>query len=1376
MVESLINFSDDEFSQLIKERGLETTTRSVVGVAQDKIGSERLSYESLRDGTAPILDLLPDYKDVAPEERRLGDEEILTIFTNVTDYGTGSTGDAFLAGAAREAPEALAGGFGFSAGVRAAMPVANFIPAVGLPGLAAKGAVILGGGIIGAISAAFAADEAEKAIIGEQAPVVPSLEGARRWGESTMLGLSLFHAPWTLVGKAPQVSKNVEFLENFKNVASGRFAANLDDAAEFTAKNAGLSDEAFAAAQEAGKKLAERGTMFGKKTPLEVTAATSTTGAEIGFKRFNKSGLLFDPTMGPIGTRIGAQLEGGITQALAAARARPKRFLTVEGAAAVGGGFGALVAQTIDPYDESSRFIGEILGAAAVPLPVEVLIESGPNVIRKLYGTLRNWMTKKEGGVLDAQLRRDGGTRIFKALQASEEYEGPEQIEALINGLINGDSSLPRSVDEAGNIVPESPSKAARIYNLPLANTLANIETSLSKRNKELQVTAQKGKEQLLQNAKDAIEILASTGEPAGILAAARVQQGIFEEQMAAETTSAVNKFMGALKKVRGDDPELDDDSLLAPSNAVELGKRLHSIMMKQIDASKEFEKQLWSQTKKVKVNEFTAKNGKKIKIPNSLAIFGRDVSKNGLKFASKSGQETFQKYLGKFAIGEDLEDFAKYFGTLPVASTDVVPKPITKFEDTLRAAKGTQELDLFLETLVKEGVLKKKDATITSAMTKIPSTDDVIQKLGDMEKRYTPGKFDTKFESAARIKRKNKLPEFIRLKREALIAEQTYKSDLRKIDRMQRDNPVNTAKLFELRSNALRLANQLKKGQDPDRTGALFVKRLADAFEQDLLNAPNASIEYNTARAYTYARNNVFTRSFYGELQTVDPDRALRMDPEDMSRAFFFGGNQATAKRIEEINAAIKFGVDHGLDKESFDAVTTADAIDFLIRDSLKKFTVTKPDGTVDISEARLRSWRNQPGTKELFQIFPLLETGTRLEKDINGVSQAKRLLESTNSEFLQKGAQPEVRILNNIIDFPEKPLEVITRAINSDRPRENLTALVNLISKEKDQFPIKDPITGRTFQEEDLKQGLRMLIIDEAIHHAGGLGLKFDATKFFQRLDEPIKGTLSKDNFNLMDFMSQKGLIDAQHKDNLTKAIARMRGVENAFQQGDVEEVLFKSITPVSLFQARILGATFGQKAQEQFNRLLNRFGIGTQGGGIGGGIIAAEAGSEAVVNFLLRGPEKHRVKQMSMLFNDREALGLLLREMKTEQDAREIFAALGGVMSRLARQTGRRLPYAGQLGLSELEGDVLPEPEVGAQSVPVEEEQFVPPTVPVERQAVASLPTFQPIRPPTNIQQVSPTLNPPGGGQPVNRQRFAALFPEDRDLIEGIGSLRR
>jgi hypothetical protein len=47
-----------------------------------------------------------------------------------------------------------------------------------------------------------------------------------------------------------------------------------------------------------------------------------------------------------------------------------------------------------------------------------------------------------------------------------------------------------------------------------------------------------------------------------------------------------------------------------------------------------------------------------------------------------------------------------------------------------------------------------------------------------------------------------------------------------------------------------------------------------------------------------------------------------------------------------------------------------------------------------------------------------------------------------------------------------------------------------------------------------------------------------------------------------------------------------------------------------------------------------------------------------------------------------------------------------------------------------------------------------------------------------PPTNIAAVSPSLNniaPPAQNQRVDRRRFAALFPEDADLNQGIGSLR-
>ena len=1244
MAEPLISFTDDEFKGLMRQEGLENTTRGVVGFAQGQIGEEQMTYESLRDGTAPLLDLLPEFEGLDPGDRQLNDEQILGLFTNVEDYGKYDPEEpgrggfrAFTSGAAREAPEAIAGGLGFSAGVRTAMPVANLIPAVGLPGLLAKGAVILGGGVVGAIGAAFAADEAETAVLGEQAPVVPSLQGARNWGEGTMLGLSMLHAPWTLTSKVPQASKNTQFLENFKEVASGRFAANLENAAEFNAKSAGLSEKAFKTAKEASQKVAEKGTMFGKDA----------SGAALGFKKFYAKGLLVDPRKGPLGARVAAQVEEGIGKSLAAARERPIRFGLIEATAGFGGGFGSQVAQNLDPYDPSSRLVGEILGAGLVPLPAEILIDSGPKAARKLVGVIKSRFSGEKEGILTEGLKREGGEKILKALEASEEYEGPEQLEILIDGLINGDISpmgpfKARAVDpETGEIIRETPAKAAKIYGLPLANTLENIETSLSKRNKALAVEAAKGKEQLLQNAKDTVETLLATGEPAAVLAAARIQQGIFEEGIQADLAGSLDTYMAAMKRVRGEDPELDPDEILkAGSDQIKLGEDLYKILDKQIIASKQRERRLWDLSGNASISEFVARNGRKVNRPNSLNILDRFTDQNGLKFRSKSGEKRFNDALKRNGIDQDLNDFKRFFDD----------------------GEGT--------------------------------------------------------------------------------------------------NPVTAKRLFSLRGDILSAASDLKKGLNPDTQTANFLSRLADAVYQDMMYAGDLSVQYNTARAYTFARNNVFTRSFLGEMQVVDPDRSLRMEPEDFAKAFFRGGNAATAKRIDEINTAIKFGLDHGLSREVFDAATTRESIDFLVRDSLKKFTTQKADGTFDISETRLNNWRNSPGTKEIFSVFPQLEIDTR------NVLEARKLLQAANSDMLRKGEAPEVIAFKTFMETPNKPLAAITKAISGPDPKRELQEFVNLINKSDDV--LTNTQTGETFTKQQALEGLRVLILDEAIHHAGGLGLAFSPTRFFTRLEEPIKGTLSKDNFNLMDFMSENKLIDKKHRSDLTAAIARMRGVEDAFAKGDVEEILFREVKPASLLQARIAGATFGQKAQESFNNLLNRFGIGTRGGGIGGGMIAAEAGSDAVVNFLLRGPEKMRVQQMSQLFNDREALGALLKDIKTEKDAREAFEALGTALSKTSRQVGRRLPFGAAFAVETMKTDPLPQPE---------EEQPVPapaldiPTtsaVPVSPMRSVAPP---PVSPPSSPLAMTP---PPAASGPVDRRRFAAMFPEDRDLVEGIGSL--
>jgi len=1241
MTEPLLSFSNDEFQSLIRERGLNDTTRGVVGFAQDKIGQDRITYEGLKDGTAPILDLLPNYKDAAPEDRMLDDEEILTLFTNVEDYGkydpeapSGERFRAFTSGMAREAPEAIAGGLGFSAGVKLAAPVANMIPPAGLPGLAAKGVVLLGGGVIGAISAAFAAEETEKALIGEQDPTLPSLQGARNWGETTTLGLSMLHAPWTLASKTPTVPKSVQFLDNFKDVASGRFAASLDDAAEFTAKNAGLSEKAFKAAQEAGENLATRGRIFGQGAGLAIPEGVQkATG--IGFKKFNPSGLLFDPTKGPIGSRAAAAIEKGVAGSLQAAREKPIRFSLIELGAAAGGGVGAAVAQNLDPYDPGSRLIGEILGSAVVPIPAQILVDSGPAAVGKLKTALSNWRSGEKSGILESKLTKEGAERLTAALKASEEYEGPQQLEVLIQGLLN----QPRRYDEDGSMILETPSVAAKLYGLPLQNTLENIETSLSKRNRELGVSAAKGKEQLLANAKDAIETLIGTGEPAAILAAARIQQGIFEEGISADMAKALDTYMSAQKRVRGDVEE-GTDILAEGSNAVKIGEDLYNLLNKQIVQSKKYESELWGHTGNVKISEFTAKNGRKISRPNSLNIFDRSVDENGLKFRSEAGEARFQKALKDSKLSLDLEDFREYFDN----------------------ASGA--------------------------------------------------------------------------------------------------NPVSSKKLYEMRSIALAKAADLRKGLSPDSDLAQFMSRLADALYRDMMGAGDVSVAYNTARAYTYARNNVFTRSFLGELQVIDPDRSVRMDPSEMAKAFLRGGNAATAKRVEEVNAAVKFGIDHGLDRQAFDGFTTTETIDLLIRDSLKRMTKKNPDGTFDINETMLRNWRNQPGTKELFSIFPQLEIDTR------NVAAARALKEAAESDMLQKGEAPDVIAFKNFVETANKPLLAISRAIDDpENPRGMLQNYVNIINQAPDE--ITDPTTGNIFTKAQAREGLRRLILDEAVQYAGGLGLSFSPTKMFNRLNDPIKGTLSRDDFTLMNFMVKNDLIEPKHKTDLDNAIARMRGVEDAYARGDVEEVLFKEVKPVSLFQARILGATAGQKAQEQFNNLLNRFGLGTRGGGIGGGMIAAEAGSEAVVNFLLRGPEKIRVKQMSNLFNDREVLGAALRDIKSENDAKEAFNALGTAFSAVARQTGRRLPYAGRFGSETIQSEPLPQPK------PAEEPAPAPAPVVSTPAPAPQMPAQASALPTTDLVSVSPSMNPVGQGS-VNRSRFAALFPEDRALIEGIGSL--
>lgn len=1254
MADVLFNFTEAQFNDLMKNQGPKRTAEIIVDLGNQQLGGDLMTYEGLQNGTAPILDLLPSYSGVAPEDRKLTDEAILTLLTNAEDrakYEPGSTGEGAgrrqaLTAFGRAAPEAIAGGAGFSYGVRAVAPFANMIPPAGLPGLAAKGVVYLGGGLTGALASAWLAGEAEDAIIGEKAPVLPSLKAADNFGESLMFGLSMLHAPWSLAGKAQNANNAVDFLDNFRNVASGRFTANADEAIEITARNAGLSEKAYRAAV-AARESAGRGAMFSNPK-------TSVGGIDLGITRFNPSGKLLDPTKGPLGARLAAGVEGGVQSGLKAARERPLRFALVESAASLGGATGAMVAQSVDPYDDGTRFLLELGGSALVPIPAQLFIERGPEVVNGILSKVAQWYAgEKAEGLMVGRIKREAGERLMAALQESSEYEGPQQMEAFIEGLMR------QSFDESGQ--PREniglAEDMARAFGLPYSNTLKSIGEKLGRANEELAVATARGRDQMLVAARQVIQDLVATGDPNAMAVAARMEQSIFEQHIIDEMETGINRLYDAANRVLGASPD-------AGSQQVDLSRQLYSVLENQLQASKRAERELWKQVGNYPITSFTARNGRTMAQPNLLVLLDKPSAKGGLKMASKGAQNKLQSALKGYMA--DIDDFRDYF-----------------------------------------------------------------QNGGG-------GK-----------------------------------------------NPVTAQRLYEMRSGVQDIAANLRANGQVQM--ARNMDMIADAVLRDLTGQKSSdSAAYNAARAYTYARNNVFNRSFIGELTVRSKDRSLTMNPDALAAAFLQGNNRATMERINEIDAAGGFGMEHFLEDALLNRTTTMETMDLVIRDSLRQVMDKKPaidpvtkrpfldaDGnprmTWVVNPTKLENWRKQPGTQEIFAVFP------QLARDLSSAEGAANLYRATTNELTNLGKSLETAAFQNVLEFQESPAKAVARALDSRAPARALQELANLAERAPSYV---DDVTGRRYTAEEAKQGLRNAIMDYAIIHSGGSGLSLRPTALEDILFAQTKGVSSNTQFSLMDFMKRNGMFSEEEVEKLQKAIKQMRGVEEAFATGNLDSVLFKNPTPAKAFYARVLGATAGQKMQEKLNDMLKRIGLGTTGGGIGGGMVAASEGSQIIQQMLINGPESQTVKYLGYLLQHPEEMAPLLRTVKDAKDTRDALKSVETGMGALSRQVGRRAPYIlREATEDEYEQPETPAPAQAAPPAAPPAPRPAPPPVNPQRATVppAQLPTQGGGAAPSPFSLVpaAPPQPPTQSSGPVDRARFAALFPEDRELL-GIGSL--
>tara|TARA_R110000772_G_scaffold22094_2_gene60043 strand:+ start:5696 stop:9439 length:3744 start_codon:yes stop_codon:yes gene_type:complete len=1241
--ETLITLTAPEFENLMETQGLDKTVQGVLDIANEELEvGTPLTMESLANGTHPLLDQLDRYKGIAPEKRNVSPEEVLTLFTNVDDFGKYDPQKGSFSGlkagtysAARAVPDVVGAGMGFKAGLALANPIAAFIPPAGPAGFIAKGIVYGIGGIGGAIMGAIAASEAEDAVIGEAGPVIPSLQSATNAGETLAMAGSMLASPYKLVTSIPKAKTGaLEFLENFKNVSGGKVS---EEVFKLAARNAGMSERAagrtFAAAT-AARERATRGKMFG-----------GAMGANLGISRFNPAGYLFDPRKGQVGTRVVGGIEQGIGSSMKYARENTGKFLGIESAAGAGAAGGAYIAQDTDPYNENVRLGYEMLGSLIVPFPVQAAVDYAPDV----YGTIKRWYSdgKNTDGLLKGRQKKDAVLRIMQAIRRSEEYA--DVRDEAGNLVMSADEKFAKfidelniaSVDEAGNPVKFTAADLAQTAGLDFSPTIRTIQNELEKSSTDLAVATGRGREEMQAGAVNAIRTLVATGDPAALTVAARIQQGLFEENIMNGIDGAVDRLTSAATKVVGRD-------IAGGSERVDLSQQLYTVLENQIKLSKTREQRLWKEVGSYPITQFFARNGKEIKQPNVLQLMDRPSSRNGLNFSSKGAQAELNSALGRYA--DDIEDLREYF------------------------QNGSGR------------------------------------------------------------------------------------------------NPANAQKFFEMRSGLMNKSAILRKNGDLVNAGR--IDKISDALLRDLTSQKeDVSQAYNAARGYTFARNNVFTRSFLTELQTVDKQRGLVMSPEQLLERAFRGGSNATVQRFDQIRAAGRFLINEGFPEEAVGMMDTDAIMGAALRDSLGKImdkkkiiNPAKPNEMIEtfvVNESKLNNFRKESGTQELFRFIPTLE------RDLADATSAQRAFDNMlgdaenaikPSQLKQLGFNDEQ--LNTLYDTKafqwvlqyEDPSNAVAKALASDYPSKALNSLYRAANEAS--------MEGTEFTRKQALSGLKSAILNNALVKSNNSAGLPNGDVLQKELFGQMEGVDPSVKFSMEDFLLRNGLSTKDEMADLQKAIKTMRGVEEAYSSGDFENVLFKNPSLAKLFYVRVAGATAGSAVQ---NKMMSLLGLPR----MSGGLIAEQTGSEVVQKLLLRGPESQRIKIMTELFADSKALAAAMKEIKSKEDLDSAMAVLEKVFSPLARQVGRRIP-------------------LGVRAA-AEEEEYVPPAPPVQQQ----------VPPPSNIQgSINPSAVAPttGGGSapspapqvtaapqrppvnqsgPVDRARFAALFPEDRELM-GIGSL--
>ncbi len=1019
-----------------------------------------------------------------------------------------------------------------------------------------------------------------------------------------------------------------------------------------------------------------------------------------------------------------------------------------EGIATAGSGFGAYQAEQMDPGGTGTRLAGELIGGASL---YATFAKALPRV-------LGSEITEDVGGVAVNSRQR----KLFENInKLYDDYGTPEQYNELIKNLTSPE--MTKQLEEA---FPGVDFTAAQRGGDPL---IMGVEAVKASGEVGLDSARKQAERQSYEFMNNFIQGLISDGDPANLKRAAILRTSLFDDTLRTGLADKMQKFLAANKKLAAQPGQS------AERSRQDLSEQLYGLVDDYITAAGNKERELWGAVPNIEVIQPLGPDADLGSLPKFMQIFEE------IAYADPAVQKEFAKkapVLFNFMEGARSDLGLNPKPVLSEAEIGTLDKYKSSFDKSVIELGGYEDAVVDLSTIMQEA----NQLPLAERATFLRRREEDIQ---------------SNLKNLAYPKGQRRLA--VSLDKAADYFSAQAASEARATQRAGEAStdvvPLTADRLAEVRSQLLRTARTLAADADTSD----FARRVGLVAEgiSDDLDVDGFGEAYDIARAYTRAKHDFFTRTVVGDVGKTQRSGASRLPAEVTFETFIKANPSITLSRVRQLQGMAEFADQQGLPSflpenalEPTEPVftTTTNLVDSYLR-SLKQVASkevfdSKTNTTRSVINANaLEQWKSD--NADLLEAFP------QLADDLADASKAQRAVEVMEqnvkeSRKLERGQTYLSDLLEGV-----SPTVAVTEAFNSKNPERHFRNLFALRRMGADR--VKSRVSARHgetralnrsrnqaireagLNTEEINNAMGRAVLEHAYLAAGGEG-SFNPQVFYQTLF----GKMPKSDKTLMQVADQFNIFPEQTKNRLEFMSEQLMRVQAADAAGKLTDPDFMaSAGPIVDFYVGVLGSAAGSRAFAA---------VGGQGPGV---ISASGVGTRELRKFMLELPATAKLRAIDLMFTDPAMIAALMQKPGTAASKkRGVQKIIGMLQDKLFNNTVTMAPYVVRETFEE-EDRGLDVPYQGFPGVPEDPEkvnqqridqfqqQLQQQNMPPNNQQGALNP---PVQLPT--QNSGPALGPVNsspaavqtasqGSGPVDRTKFAALFPEDRELL-GIGSL--